>query len=352
MTLIGLLLLSSLHAQPPTRPAAGAIRWDAWHGRQGAPGRAVEKALGPAEWHYRLPFFAKVVSDNEVSIDGSSQETMDREIGYAAKAGLDYWAFLKYDDPDPMSISLHRYLSSKQKNEIQFCLVTELSRWGTKARHRDRIARYAALMKEPTYFKTPAGRPLFYLGFLNEASVQEAWGSVEELRKAVDELRALAGNPYIVIMDFSPAQGARWREQLGADAISAYAASGGGTNAPYSELTKYAEAFWDRGKATGSQVVPIVMSGWDRRPRIVNPVPWEKYQKPGEGMEKHYETAAPAAIAEHLRHALDWIRSNQAASPANAALIYAWNENDEGGWLTPTLTEGAARLDALRKILK
>jgi hypothetical protein len=354
MNLIASLLvfLPLLNAQPAPRPAAGAIRWDAWHGRKGAPGRAVEKALGPSEWRYRVPFFARVISETEVSIDGSSQEVMDREIAYASSAGLDYWAFLAYDDADPMSLSLKRYLSSTHKNEIQFCLITELSRWGTKSAHREQIARYASMMKEPTYFKTPTGRPLFYLGFLNDACVTQAWGSVEELRKAVDELRELAGNPYIVIMDFSPVKGAKWREQLGADAISAYAASGGGIQAPYAALTKYAEDFWNRCKNTGAEVVPIVMSGWDRRPRIVNPVPWEKYQKPGEGIEKYYQTATPAAIAEHLQHSLDWIRANKAASPANAALIYAWNENDEGGWLTPTLHEGPARLDALRKVLK
>ena len=28
-------------------------------------------------------------------------------------------------------------------------------------------------------------------------------------------------------------------------------------------------------------------------------------------------------------------------------LVYAWNENSEGGWLVPTLGEGTARVDAL-----
>jgi len=349
MTTLALLLIGTLHAQTAPRPAVGAIRWDAWHGQQGSPGKAVEKALGPAEWHYRLPFFAKVLSENEVSIDGTPQEILDREIDFAADAGLDYWAFLKYDDADPMSLPLKRYLTSAKKDRIQFCLITELSRWGTKDDHRRQLARLAELMKEPTHLKTPGGRPLFYLGFLSEAQVTKNWGTVAELRKAVDELRALApANPYIVIMDFNPVQGTKWRDQLGADAISAYAASGGGINAPYSALTDYVEKFWARGKATGSEVVPIVMTGWDRRPRIVNPVPWEKYQKPREGMEKHYETATPAAIAQHVQHAVEWGRTNK--SPA--ILIYAWNENDEGGWLTPTLSEGAARLDALRKVLK
>ena len=42
-------------------------------------------------------------------------------------------------------------------------------------------------------------------------------------------------------------------------------------------------------------------------------------------------------------------------NPANAVIIYAWNENDEGGWLIPTLkTDGTAdtgRVDAAGKVL-
>ncbi len=351
MTLLATLLLAALHAQTPTRPAVGAIRWDAWHGQQSVPGQSVEKALGPAEWHYRLPFFANVISENQVSIDGTSQQVLDQEIEYASRAGLDYWAFLAYSESDAMSLPLKRYLASAQRDKIQFSLITELSRWGTRASHPE-VARYAALTKEPGYLKTPGGRPIFYLGFLSEAQIKQNWGSIEELRNAVDAFRALSANPYIVIMDFNPVNANKWRDQLGADAISAYAASGGGVKALYADLTKYAEEFWNRSKATGSEVVPIVMSGWDRRPRVINPMPWEKYQKPGEGMEKYYETATPAEIAEHLRHALDWIRGNKSAAPANAVIIYAWNENDEGGWLTPTLKEGAARLNAIRDILK
>ncbi len=343
-----LVCAAALHAQ---HPAAGAIRWDAWHGKQGVPGRAVEQALGPVEWHYRLPFFAKVVSDTEVSIDGTSQETMDREIAYASGAGLDYWAFVTYDDGDPMSLGLKRYLSSSKRGDIGFCLITELSRWGTKASHTQ-ISRYAALTMERGYQKTADGRPLFYLGFLSEAEVEKAWGTAAELRRAVDEFRALVGNPYIVILDPNPAHGAKWKTLLGADAISAYAVSSGGSASPYSALAAYAEAFWDRCKATGSEVVPIVMSGWDRRPRVVNPVPWETYQKPGVGLDHYYRTGTPVEIAEHLRHAVDWIATNKTTAPAGLALVYAWNENDEGGWLTPTLDEGAARLDAIRRVLR
>jgi hypothetical protein len=62
-------------------------------------------------------------------------------------------------------------------------------------------------------------------------------------------------------------------------------------------------------------------------------------------------------LANHLADALDWTSRNRAsAAPVNAVLIYAWNENDEGGWLVPTLNPdgsvNAERLDAIAAKLK
>ena len=72
------------------KPIVGAIRWDAWHGARGPVGQVVERTLGPAKYHYRLPFFAKVLADDKVEIRGDSQEVMDREIAYAQAAGVDF----------------------------------------------------------------------------------------------------------------------------------------------------------------------------------------------------------------------------------------------------------------------
>lgn len=56
---------------PETRhtpgPLVGAIRWDAWVGDlptvgaagPTAVGQQVERTLGPAHWHARLPFYAR-----------------------------------------------------------------------------------------------------------------------------------------------------------------------------------------------------------------------------------------------------------------------------------------------------
>jgi hypothetical protein len=69
------------------RPLVGAIRWDAW-----TDWGLYSGALAPRQWHYRLPFYAKIVSDSQVQVRGDNAEVMDREIGYAKGAGIDYWA--------------------------------------------------------------------------------------------------------------------------------------------------------------------------------------------------------------------------------------------------------------------
>ena len=152
-------------------------------------------------------------------------------------------------------------------------------------------------------------------------------------------------------MLFRSGVGKKLADALGLDALSAYATQAAGNGTPYAALAKHAERFWDQCKATGKQVVPIAMSGWDRRPRVEHPVPWEKYQQPGVGIEKYYETPTPAELAGHVARAVTWAKENPLACPAQAVIIYAWNEHDEGGWLCPTLSEGTARIEALGKVL-
>src|SRR5438046_1625434 len=104
------LLLSSFAASHAAdeAPIVGAIRWDGWYGDGGVT-KAVEASLGQPKYHFRLPWFARVMDEGKVSINGDSQAIMEQEIAYAAQAGLNYWAFLDYLDQAPgMSIGLNR----------------------------------------------------------------------------------------------------------------------------------------------------------------------------------------------------------------------------------------------------
>ncbi len=340
---------------PSDRPVVGAIRWDAWHGDESDVGLIVEQTLAPSHYHHRLPFFAEIVGENAVKVRGHTQEVMDQEIRYASNAGLDYWAFVTYPEDHALSLGLKLYLSSEKRDMINFCLNLQggwthaggLSGWPEK------VQRYVEYFKEPTYQTVLDGRPLVYLYSVEDLVGPGRLETWEDARKAFDKLRAAteaAGlpTPYIVAQGWSPERLKEQAQTLGLDAIGAYASSSGAKQAAYAELAEHTERWWDSFKATGMPVVPLATAGWDMRPRVETPVPWID----GGHIDQYYDQPTPKELAAHVQAALDWCKSHPETAKAQAVLIYAWNEFDEGGWLCPTLEEGTARLDALREVLQ
>ena len=177
-----------------------------------------------------------------------------------------------------------------------------------------------AHLKDPQYVKVLDGRPLVY-AFQCNAS--------KKFFDGVSAAAVAAGlpKPYFVNMGNTP--------HLSADAESSYTGKAGGWVAK-----------------AGTQVIPGVSSGWDRRPRVQNPVPWEGGTPQAVTGGPNKDTLAPKEIAARVKAALDWNKAHPEAGKANAVIIYAWNEFDEGGWICPTLSEGTARLDAIRAVLK
>jgi sugar phosphate isomerase/epimerase len=338
----------------------GAIRWDAWHTPVGAseqwpgggPVKAMEASLNPHGYRHRAPFFARVDTNDTLCIDGYTQEIVDREIAFAKDGGLDYWAFLLYDEGTCMSQGLSLYLSSRCRRDVNFCAIASPGTFGGRDTWPAGIARVVRLMKEPGYQTVCGGRPLLYL-FRPEEKWIQAWGGPAGARGLFDGLRQAArqaglADPYVVVMDDSAAaQVKRAADTVGSNAISDYARQANGAGAPYSELASTAREFWRACAATGAEVVPLAMAGWDRRPRVEHPVPWETWQKPNVGLDKYYVLPTPEELAAHVGEAMAWAEQ----CPAKTVIIYAWNEHDEGGWLCPTLgADGrpdASRLRAL-----
>jgi hypothetical protein len=178
-----------------TRLLVGAIRWDAWFGDNAATtvGREVERSLGPPQWHYRLPFFAKEISPTAVQVRSNVQSVMDAEIDYAHGAGIDYWAFVMYPASFPAtSGGLDLYLKSGHKRDIHFCMIVE----HLDDDSVDRLVRY---FKDESYQTVLEERPLVYM--LEPQNLKDpAWPdpkeSVNNLRQKA--LRAGSKNPYLV----------------------------------------------------------------------------------------------------------------------------------------------------------
>ena len=360
-----LALLASLLMAMPSSPASeradaravavGAIRWDAWHSDASEIGLAVQQSLSPKQWQWRLPFFAELSPEGTVTISGDSDAVMTREIAYAQAAGLDYWAFCAYGAESPMSRALKHYLANPARDKVRFCMIGDTSHWRLDSFAAE-ATRFADLMARPNYQTVINGRPLFYILNLAPEANEAAWAKAGGFRKAVETLRAAARvrglpEPYCVAMIPWPDKAKAFADASGCDAISAYAVQAGGKDAPFADLTTYVEDFWKRSMDTGSKVVPLAMTGWDRRPRIERPVFWEHNEGWGADIERFYQQPKPAEIGHHIRKAVEWTRSHPTNAEAQAVIIYAWNEHDEGGWLCPTRGEGDARVQAMGRAL-
>ena len=327
------------------RPVVGAIRWDAWTG--GAVTEQVERTLGPRQYHNRLPWFAEVVDDTTVKIDGRPQKIMDREIEMAAAAGLDYWAFLVYRKNHPMSVALEQYLKSRKRDRIRFCLILHSSLTVPEKLWPAERDRAVALLQEPGYQVVLGDRPLVYAFAGNEFPFER----FEEFLAAA---RRKGLKPYCVYMGWNPASDFSRVNPKGFDAVSAYARNG--NQADFTNLVKTVEEdYWNNALQAKVPYVPLVTTGWDKNPRIDNPVSWEK-ESAYHSQEVFPGRAEPREIAAHLQAALAFVDEHPDVCPARAVIIYAWNEYDEGGWLAPTRGDDGrpdtTRLNAIRAVLK
>ncbi len=80
--------------------------------------------------------------------------------------------------------------------------------------------------------------------------------------------------------------------------------------------------------------------------------PWEKSDIPEKARAVYYTGRTPGAVAGAVDRGIRWLDRHADRTPTERLLlVYAWNENGEGGFLTPTKAHGAAYLDALRKVV-
>lgn len=324
----------------------GAIRWDAWLGENDNVGKQLNRSLGPDKWGYRRPFYTQVLGPNSVDINMNSQEVADREIEYAAYAQLDYFAFLMYAEHSSLSDGLKKYLTSSKKHLVNFCVVMS-DRQDQGETIAETVERILGYIEEPTYQMVMDSRPLVFSFRLGDDKPQfAATLKVECEQKGLSE-------PYIVelssdnTMPNSPEYDAISRYWFGGNSFG-----GLESGAPYSALMDAAQENWQLRADSGARQVPLVSLGTDGRPRIENPPSWTGDPS---FYEKYFQTAEPYEIATHLGEAFDFVSSNPTSAEAKTILMYAWNENDEGGWLMPTLKSNGdidtSRIDAMRSFM-
>lgn len=340
----------------------GAFRWDFWYPVPPVlPYPAFyypNKALNPAKWHYRLPFWGTELGTDSVDVTtGSEMSTMLKEIDIARAMGIDYWIFFWNRNPQNQenaakAFNNYQSLTSKQRRGVKFCMVLQMAQTGNSSQWNTICDELVVLMQSPDYMTVLSGRPLLFFYNVNPG-LDNFFGSTAAAQAGITTLKnkiSAAGLPAAYIASTSGMTGVY---TYGMNAAADYGTwfDTTPTERPFENLTALAKAKWNSYKASSYQIIPGCTVGWDVRPHTdnnwANDAPW------GYGAPTGWNThATPTQCATHIQEAIDFVNANPSNCVAKTVTIYAWNEIGEGGWLVPHKGDGGGRTVALGKQVK
>ncbi len=289
------------------------------------------KTLSGEKYKNRVPFYADVAKDDQVSFHKRTQEEFDRELEYAIDAGIDYFAYVWYTKRDKFAQDENVSETARHVHELTY--IRELH---MESSLNDKIKMCAILSAHPItdeelrdlaktmqkpYYQYVDKKPLVYIysGYNKELILR--------LREACRQVGV--PDPYVAIFtNNNPAtEGETYSE---ADAVSAYCVPNEDKDCYTKEdFVSYMLDMNDLMLSYSLPVIPMYSVGWNPSPRIDTPVPWYAYAN-----KKYTSASSPEQIkagAEGLsKHLIE------TGAEVKSILSYAWNEFEEGGFICPT----------------
>ena len=341
------VIISSDNKQPIKRQehtTIGAIRWDAYNitGESSSfVSNQVARAL--SAFPENAPFFS-VYENGKISFKKPTREQFDIEAKLASDAGIDYFAYCWYKNSSDMAYAREQHLLSQYKNKIKMCAII-----GVTAYDDETLKSLADAMKDDYYLKFD-NRPVVYVydafkidaSIINKLAVFMKDANITEVPYYIGMAHKVS--PFII----------NCLTQKGIDAVGAYACIQRENVEPFKSHAK--NVMEENGERyqyyENIDIVPLISCGRDSRPRIKNPVSWA-----GNYGGKYIVQPTFDELYEHASKVIKGLAEEKKNVP-NTALIYAWNEHDEGAWCCPTLNLGDSKkmntlfLDALKKAIK
>ena len=278
---------------------------------------------------------------------------MERQIDLAADNGVDFFLFCWYwrdngGSINPAAIenlSLHKsmelYLTAKNKKRLKYSLLVAnhsgseilgVENWKEAVRY------WTKYFKDPQYI-TVDGKPLVVIFDSGKGITDEDLAAMQEVAKKEGFKNgiAIAGCGQAV----KRKQG--FTHSTHYNVIPGYAA--GSEAHPFEELIDATKAQW-----TGTEqqpYIPLLTAGWDKRP-------WEGPDGLGQKEGWYFPDSSPEKFKNFLKDAIQWMNDNpRKTTKERLALIYAWNELGEGGYLVPTKDDpNAAKLKMIKKFIE
>jgi hypothetical protein len=344
--LVAAIPLNAQAQQPKLRAMVGAYYFDGWSGKTD---EIHMTKLLETKYADRKPIWGW--RDDTVEI-------MRQQIDYSADHGIAFWAFDWYypegkDKTTPLNNALGLYLKAPNCQRMKFCLLVA-NHAGFRIGPKDWDAccqRWIDLFRQPTHLRLD-GQPL--LIFFSPEELQRAFGGVEGVRQALESLRTKAkqaGLPGVAVAACTgPGGHLTDLARSGYTLLTGYNynlgwLSGGGSQ-PFRKLIDGSQRIFDQfAEKTPLPYVPVITVGWDRRP-------WEEDKLPPEKMSTWYPDRTPKLVEEFVRLGVRWMDKHPDKTTAQRLLlIYAWNENGEGGYLTPTAVDGTEYLKAVERAI-
>jgi hypothetical protein len=331
-------------------PQVGAYYFDGWAGRNAHADDPNEPWARNAPTHLSRRMVEEFAGREPIwGWRDDSQEVMERQIDLAADHGLAYFAFCWYwhDNGKPINakaitedskhLSMELFLKARNSKRMKFCLLIanhaghEIK--GTEA-WKQAADFWMPYLKHPQHL-TVGGKPLLII-FDARGGDKEGFAYLQEAAKKAGlpgvALAACGGGP--TEMGYTLAT--HYNTTLGYTA--------GSEEHKYAELVQHNEKAW-RGRRE-QPYIPVLTAGWDKRP-------WEGPKGLAQKSGYYFPDRTPEQFAGFVRDMLAWMEKNPEQTTAERiALIYAWNELGEGGYLAPTKADPEGKyLKALKAVL-
>jgi hypothetical protein len=331
-------------------PLIGAIRWDNW-----TKDSLHTKVIAETD---RLPFFMVTEPDGDRKTLGGETNTVDAENAYGYAAGLDYWIFGYYidtprrgptlmGDAQRINRALDAYLRLPDRRGMRFAIQLNWSVQPEEAEYlQNAVVRF---LNDRDYLRLPDGTAPVFLFTMSQWRRQ--LGGDARVNSFFDRFVAEIKSRTGVTVKLIAVDGDL--EALKANLVPRGPVAGGTTyaHAPPCCDTEYRyeacadsnRSFWRRAQQANVPLIPNVTLGWDWRPIL---------RYPDQMFDR--KITNPSWCARGGTN--DWVSlvrdalkfsAEEKSSPLYGAVIYAWNELSEGGWLVPTRAEAVRRLEAM-----
>lgn len=335
-------------AAPKPRAQIGAYYFDGWAGKHKLADKEAWAKDAPTHLSKRM---LDEFPDREPlwGWRDDSPQVMKRQIDLAADHGLAFFAFCWYWHPtaeevaaDEKHTGINLFVNAPNNERMKFCLLI--------ANHAGYVIKGAENWRRATTFWMPYLKHKQYLTVGGKPLViifDPSTGDKEGLAAAQDEARkgSLPGLAIAACGSASPDLG--YTHTTRYNIVPGYTA--GEEEHKFAELTEVHKRAW-AGRPEQPHI-PCIIAGWDCRP-------WEGptgglWGGPGKKPGWYYPDRTPEAFAAHLRDAIAWMDKHpEQATAERLAVIYAWNEFGEGGYIAPTKGDPEARyLKALKAVV-